>query len=603
MGIIRILPDDVISKIAAGEIVERPASVVKELIENSLDAGSKRIKVTLVSGGKKFISVEDDGVGMNRDDALLCLERHATSKITGADDILHVSTLGFRGEALPSISSISKLRLVTKQNQDLSGCEILIEGGVIRKVSDTGCPEGTLIEARNLFYNTPPRLKFLKKIETELANVLDVVQRHAVIRNDVSFEVVHNYKTILSLNSRDNLHARLSEIYPKTDLHEVSAESSGIVVHGFLSGPNGARTSTYKLFCYVNGRPVKDKLITRSVISSFGRVIEKGRFPQGVLFIDLPSSEVDINVHPTKSEVRFHSAYKVSELISSAVNRMLENAPWIRSFERESNDNIKAGSGNFSRAQSYRPPEFSRANPSYFQNEDQIRVLKEINQDYGADSNPQSEGDNNYSAQIENEDIFSDKGFFGSLSIVGQIKSLYIVCESSSGMILVDQHAAHERVNYEKYKKQFQSSSLQTQKFLFPEVLELTSAESAVVDNNLSLFADMGFELERFGDWSYLLRSSPALLKNGDWHKIIVDVIGELGENEGEKSVSDKIDLLIATIACHKSVTANQYLETEKLQYLLNELDKTDLPHFCPHGRPVSKEFTYGEMERLFKRT
>ncbi|NIT13739.1 MAG: hypothetical protein GTN99_05735 [Candidatus Dadabacteria bacterium] len=199
--------------------------------------------------------------------------------------------------------------------------------------------------------------------------------------------------------------------------------------------------------------------------------------------------------------------------------------------------------------------------------------------------------------------MFSERGFFGSLQIVGQIKNLYIVCESNEGMILIDQHAAHERVNYEKFKKQFVESALQTQKFLFPEVIELTGTESTVVDDNIELFSRMGFELEKFGDWSYLLRSSPALLKNGDWHEIIVDVIGELKEHGTENSMSEIVDLIIATIACHKSVTANQYLEAEKLQFLLDELDKTDLPHFCPHGRPVSREFTYGEMEKLFKRT
>jgi DNA mismatch repair protein MutL len=593
MGIIRILPDEVISKISAGEIVERPASVVKELIENSLDANSNRIKITLLSGGEKLICVEDDGIGMNRDDALLCLERHATSKISGVDDIANINTLGFRGEALPSICSISKFSLVTKQRQELSGVEIKIEGGVIKKVTETGCPEGTLVEVRNLFYNTPPRLKFLKKIETELSNVLDVIQRHAITRYDVSFDVVHNNKTILNLNSRSDLQTRLNEIFPKIQLHEVSAESAGIVVHGFLSGPDEARTSTYKLYSYVNGRPVKDKFITRSIISSFGRVIDKGRFPQGVLFIDIPSSDVDINVHPTKNEVRFHIPYKVSELIGRAVNTMLESAPWIKAY-----DGSAGSSQNFTRNNYAPQPQITSLNQSYFPGVDNINNLRESSVNYRTDSikNVSQDG-------FTGQDIFSQKDFFESLNIIGQINNLYIVCESDKGMILIDQHAAHERVNYEKFKKQFQTSSLQTQKFLFPEVIELSIHESAMLDDNMGLFMDMGFELEKFGDWSYLLRSSPAILKNGDWHKIIVDVLGELKEYESEKSVSEKVDHLIATIACHKSVTANQYLETEKLEYLLMELDKTDLPHFCPHGRPVSKEFTYDEMEKLFKRT
>ncbi len=598
MGIIRILPDEVVSKIAAGEIVERPASVVKELIENSLDANSKNIKIMLLSGGKKLISVEDDGIGMNRDDALLCLERHATSKISGVSDIANINTLGFRGEALPSICSVSKFSLVTKESQQLSGVEIKIEGGVIKKVSETGCPDGTFIEVKSLFYNTPPRLKFLKKIETEFSNVLDVVQRHAIKRYDVSFEVVHNDKTILNLNSRADLYSRLAEIFPKIQLHEVSAESDSIVVHGYISGPDEARTSTYKLYCYVNGRPVKDKLITRSIISSFGRVIEKGRFPQGVLFIDIPSSDVDINVHPTKNEVRFHLPYKVSDLINSSINTMLENAPWIKAYDRNPVPNQYNVRNDYTE-QNYIKSE----NQSFFRSVDDLNTLKENNLDYRTDKAPDDGSNDIYEDSSNSQNIFSERGFFGSLNIVGQINNLYIVCESQKGMILIDQHAAHERVNYEKFKKQFQNSALQIQKFLFPEVIELSIHESAMLDDNMDLFMDMGFELEKFGDWSYLLRSSPALLENGDFSKIIIDVIGELGEYETEKSVTEKVDHIIATIACHKSVTANQYLETEKLEYLLAELDKTDLPHFCPHGRPVSKEFTYGEMEKLFKRT
>jgi len=596
MGIIRILPDEVVSKIAAGEIVERPASVVKELIENSLDAKSKKIKITLYSGGKKLISVEDDGIGMNRDDALLCLERHATSKINGINDILNINTLGFRGEALPSISSVSKFSLVTKERQQLSGIDIKIEGGVIKKVSETGCPEGTLVEVRNLFYNTPPRLKFLKKIETELSNVLDMIQRHAITRYDVSFEVIHNNKTILNLNSRTDLESRLNEIFPQIRLHKVGAEAGGIVIQGYLSGPDDTRTSTYKLYTYVNGRPVKDRFITRSIISSFGRVIEKGRFPQGVLIVNIQSSDVDVNVHPTKNEVRFHSPYKVSELINNSINIMLESAPWIKTFDR----NIDSSTEKFIKNDYYKQSQTNRINDNYFHKGDSFKVLKENNLDYNKDKRLDNEVNNIAGNNLDSQNIFAEKGFFGSLNIIGQVNNLYIVCESDKGMILIDQHAAHERVNYEKFQKQFKNSALQTQKFLFPEVIEVSVHESSVLDSNMGLFMDMGFELEKFGDWSYLLRSSPAVLQNGDWTKIIIDVLGELKEYENEKSVSEKIDHLIATIACHKSVTANQYLETEKMEFLLMELDKTDLPHFCPHGRPVSKEFTYSEIEKLF---
>ena len=324
---IRILSDILVSKIAAGEVIERPSSVVKELIENSLDASAKKIRIDLKSGGKRLISVVDNGVGMAKDDALMSIERHATSKIKKADDLFNLQTLGFRGEALPSISSVSKFKLITKTNEDISGTSIYIEGGKIKKVQDIGCPPGTTIEIKNLFFNTPPRLKFLKRNETELIRAVEIIQREAISNPSVGFEVYNDEKLLFKFSEQNSLIDRIKEVIPNAELHEVSSDSGLIRVRGFMSSPYSTRSNTQKLYTYVNNRPVKDRFITRIIMDSYGKLIEKGKFPQGALFIEVPSQDLDVNVHPTKHEIRFRDQYLVAQVIKNAFQDMFSKAP------------------------------------------------------------------------------------------------------------------------------------------------------------------------------------------------------------------------------------------------------------------------------------
>ncbi|HVY55897.1 MAG TPA: DNA mismatch repair endonuclease MutL, partial [Thermodesulfobacteriota bacterium] len=323
------MSDNLVSKIAAGEIVERPASVVKELIENSIDAGSTRIEIELETGGKRLIRVSDDGEGMTRDDSLMSIERHATSKIKDTNDLLSVGTLGFRGEAIPSIASVSRFRMTTKTHADVIGTVISIEGGVVRRVEETGAPPGTTVEVRSLFYNTPARHKFMRKPETELSNVLDIVERESLSRPGTAFELTSEGRTLLRLPARESVTERISQIFPGVKLNPVKAGGGGISVSGLMSGPLDTRSTTQKLFTYVNGRSVRDRLLTRIIIDSYGRMIEKGKFPQGVLFIEMPPGGVDVNVHPTKNEVRFVNPKLVGDLIRESVQAMLGQAPWL----------------------------------------------------------------------------------------------------------------------------------------------------------------------------------------------------------------------------------------------------------------------------------
>lgn len=608
MAKIRILSDNVVSKIAAGEIVERPASVVKELVENSIDAGSKSIKIELESGGKKLIQISDDGEGMSRDEALLSLERHATSKIKDINDLFSVKSLGFRGEAIPSITSVSRFKITTRTSDDMIGTEISGEGGKIRKVEETGCPPGTTIQVRNLFYNTPVRLKFMRKIETELSNVLDIVQREAMSRPGISFEVVSGGRTLLSLSKRDKMSDRLADIFPKAELQNIYAEGEGVRVSGFMSSPLDTRSTTHKLFTYINQRAVRDKFLTRIIIDAYGKMLEKRKFPQGALFLEIPAPEVDVNVHPTKNEVRFRNQRLIADLIRTSILKMLREAPWIKSYQERGHDspgdfverrNIETNYG--------RPHSFNRSERVFAEEvgqvdvptaHDSISLENEIARPAHVDQVKPLSDDSS------TDSLFERGGFYSSLKIIGQIRELYIICASENAMVLVDQHAAHERINYEKLKSAYlERKGLEIQELLVPEVVEFPPYESSLIERHLNDFESLGFRIEEFGKGSFVVRSAPALLKNVDSAGLLKDVISEIASGGKEESISEKIDLVIATMACHSSITANFELNLQEMKALLAELDQMEFPHSCPHGRPVAQELTYYDIEKMFKRT
>jgi len=601
MGKIRILSDNVVSKIAAGEIVERPSSVVKELVENSIDAGSSSIRITLESGGKKLIEISDDGHGMKRDEALLSLERHATSKIKDINDLFSVNSLGFRGEAIPSIASVSRFQITTRVNQDMIGTMISVEGGKIRKVEETGCPAGTTIRVKNLFYNTPVRLKFMRTIETELSNVLDIVQREAMSRPEIGFEVASGEKTLINLPKREKLIDRLYDIFPKTQLEKIYAEAEGITISGFMSSPLDTRSTTHKLFTYINKRAVRDKFLTRIVIDAYGKMLEKRKFPQGAIFLNIPTPEVDVNVHPTKNEVRFRNQRLIAELIRSAIHKMLQDAPWIKSYQGRAG-NTETGTrysdleNTNSKERAFSEENINIQRPSSgsaMQIEDRTAPARHIGHEFRLSDDKDRE-----------ETIFEKGGLYSSLKIIGQIKELYIVCASQNGIVLVDQHAAHERINYEKLKRAYlEKKGLEVQELLVPQVVELPPYESSLIKRHTGDFEALGIRIEDFGDNSFLVRSVPALLKNADCSSLVKDVISEIAGGGREESISDKIDLVIATMACHSSIRAKFELSLEEMRALLKELDRMEFPHACPHGRPVAQELSYYEIERMFKRS
>ena len=599
MSEIKILPDILVSKIAAGEVVERPSSVVKELIENSLDAGARTIRISIESGGKKLISVVDDGIGMSKDDALMSLERHATSKINSVDDLFSLTTLGFRGEALPSIASVSRFKLLTRSFEDDSGISIVVDGGKIKRVEDAGCPKGTTIEVRNLFFNTPPRLKFLKRNETELINIIEIIQREAIANPGVVFEAYHNNKPVLRFVSKENIFERIKEIIKNYKLYEINHILGGIEVNGCMSSPFDGRSNTQRLYTYVNSRPVKDRFITRMVMDAYGKMLPNGKFPQGAIFINVPKSDVDVNVHPTKHEVKFRDQHFVGSVIKNSLIGMLSTAPWILGYK----DKFKGELRNFheDRSKSYR--DFPNRAFTEFNYDD--KSLEDVGSQKltGIDEYQASSVYGTHNVAVEGKKLFKAEGYFSSMKIVGQVGALYIVCETQDGIVVIDQHAAHERINYEIYKKNYlESGSVQKQELLIPEIHELSPKEVKLFEKYKVDLTELGFEVELFGNTAVRIKSMPAILNLVNVSDVFVDMISELDDLGESKSLNSKLDLVCATMACHGSIRASEVLNEEKIHALLLGLDNAEFPHSCPHGRPVAKMITYQELEKMFGR-
>lgn len=604
MNRIRVLDDILISKIAAGEVVERPASVLKELVENSLDAGAKKISVSLDSGGKRLVKVTDDGCGMSRDDALLSVERHATSKIRDEEGLASVKTFGFRGEALPSVASVSRFFLTTRPRDEDVGTRIEIEGGKIRDVKDAGCPAGTTVEVRSLFFNARPRLKFLKTNETELSRSAGVARAAAVANPEVGFEVLHNGGSLFRF-APESLEQRVSGVLGKSGLHGIKAsDGKSLEVTGFLCSPSDGLSSMARLYCYVNGRYVRDRFINKIVMECFGRVFDRGRYPQGAIFITLPSEEVDVNVHPTKHEVRFRSPGAVASVMRDAIESLLSSAPWITGREK----NVERAVENFLKkndAGSYGGRFHPRASAAGTES----REFPYEKTPYGtgpASLDFELSEDSPGAGTAELSSRRGGEGFFSSLNFVGQIGGLYIICEGEGGLVVIDQHAAHERVNFERLKNSYKSENrLRAQKLLMPEIVEMTPDDVVLFGRFKSAMGKMGLNAEVFGDNAVKLESLPAILSHVSGGDLFVDILAELNEadcSELPGALDKRTEHILATMACHKSIRAGYALGTPEIKNLLSDMDKCESPHFCPHGRPVAVHMSYGRLEKMFKR-
>ena len=564
---ITILPIALRNKIAAGEVIERPASVVKELIENSIDAGATEITIEILKGGKVLIRVTDNGIGMDRDDALLCLERHATSKLRGEEDLFNIQTMGFRGEALPSIASVSRMRLVTGQRDAHSGIAIEIQGGEIREERDSASA-GTSLEVRDLFFNTPARKKFLKSDSTELFHIIDVITREALSHPGISFRLFTDKKETMNLPLASGTRERIMQVYGLEFLEgltEVRAEIRGLTMTAFVTKAMGFRSSRSHQFIFINRRPVKDQTISHAVYKAFEGILPQDKHPVFFLFLDIDPRKVDFNVHPTKREVRFEN----KEDIHRFVNTSLREA-----VRRERDDAIAP---------------FREAPDQTYGGEPGSPGGKEMS----VSASPVYAAPFSAAQGISETIEFSYKP---SLPFV-YLGDTFIATAGKGGLTLIDHHAAHERILYEKL---LNGLNLSSRHLLFPRQVKLSPREYAVILENRATLDDMGIEIDDFGHNTVMVRSLPEELEEADIRGILLDVAATL--DEGTRPNQSLKEGLAARIACHSSVRGREILLHEEFQRLLSDLDKTEHPDQCPHGRPTRIFLSLDDLKKMFKR-
>jgi len=607
MAKITILPDILCNQIAAGEVVERPAAVVKELLENSLDAGSGKVNLTLFQGGRKEIRVVDDGAGMSPDDALLALERHATSKIRAIEDLQAIRSLGFRGEALPSIAAVSRFEMVTREPDAVSGTLIRMDGGTLKDVRETGCPAGTVITVRDLFYNVPARRNFLRSVDNELSHISDQVLRLAMARPEVHFRMVHQDRQLYDFPRVGDLRERAGQVLGSSlfsRLRPFAGETRDLKVHGLMSAPEVQRSGAGHLFAYVNGRAVWDRLLNRAILSAYETVIPRGRFPVVVLFVDLPATLVDVNVHPTKREIRFRNPGEVMETVRQAMRQALEGAlmpagtvppstfaplPGARQLSPTtcSRENQLPLGGGFSPspatpqgipAQPWQPlPEAARKDfPTVVTGSEEL-------------ANPSTM-----------PPMLSGQPSFSRLPFLGQLAESYLLLEAEDGLIIIDQHAAHERILYDRLAAA--SSREPAQRLGQSVVVELLPREAAKLRHWLGELARLGFDIESFGGDAFVIQSVPAVLGDCAPEGLLRDLLESASEDEQSPQGSLLSDL-VKTAACHRAIKANQRLLIEEVRHLLQTLDQTRIAASCPHGRPLWLKLSHAEIARMFRRT
>ena len=614
MSQIRILPEILSNKIAAGEVVERPASVVKELLENSLDAESTKVVVEIEKGGRSLIRVSDNGIGMPPDDALLSIERYATSKIYKNEDLFSIQTLGFRGEALPSIASVSRFSLITRHREADTGLELLMAGGKIQKVTEIGAPVGTQVTVRQLFFNTPARRKFLKGIQTEMSHIADVVAAMALGRPGVQFKLVHNNKLLKNWVAVSNPEDRVIHILGpelKKGLITVQHDDGYLQLEGWLSSPSTTRRTSRGMHIYINGRAARDRVVQHALFEGYAGRLVKGQFPMAVLFVRVPFDRVDVNVHPAKNEVRFSDQKRVHDTVRSAVAQALQQVDsqkWGRRFPQEKMQFIKEkpkayqGTGAWTASPQHEAKETLAASlktalpPS---SSPPIGTLSDGPGPHTVSTKPA--GGSGFSKEVPDQAKLWDQTRFSDLKIIGQYQDIYIVCESNQDLILLDQHAAHERILYEKLT-QARNVKTESQGLLIPETIDLNYREAKVLDKFLPELATLGFTIEPFGGDTFAIKSVPAVLGEREIKSLVVEMVEKWIEDGSGDAVEKAVDDSIKLMACHGAIRANQRLTNMEIKTMLEQLDACENPSNCPHGRPTWIKLDKTFFEKAFKR-
>ena len=609
MSRIKVLPETVVTKIAAGEVIERPASVLKELVENAIDAGATQIEIQLEEGGKKLIKVSDNGVGMDADDLKIAFLSHATSKLRSDDDLFSIDTLGFRGEALPSIGSISQTRIISRTKDALVGSEIQIEGGQLSKIKEKGAPEGTQIDVQNLFYNTPVRRKFLKSTQTEMAHISEMVTRFALSYPNIHFTTLHNGKNVLIFPTAKNLKERINTIFGKEiseSLLEINLKEPDISIYGYVLPPTHNRPNTKMQFIFLNGRYIRDNIIFHAINVAYRNLLMSRRSPIIFLNLQIDSREVDVNVHPTKIEVRFKNTGLIHDQLYAAIRSALMKTESHTSFQAMSQDNRPSAEAST-----------VAANTFVGGVEAQLRKEKEVSSDDRKESVMKSMSDF-FSTSPDKETPYrkdehkqavlpsaEDKPLFkqeSKLTSHIQIHNSYIIEETAEGLNIIDQHALHEVVLYHEIWEHIKSSRLAVQKLLIPALIELTPRDFVTIMSLKEKFATLGLEIEEFGKSTIAIRTHPQILKNLDFHSLIQCVLEEIDSDDVKSETDNILIKIVQVMACKGAVKAGQRLAPQEIQSLLEQRKDNIVTSFCPHGRPTALEFKISELEKQFKR-
>ena len=686
MSQIRVLPDHVANQIAAGEVVERPASVAKELVENAIDAGATRITIDIEAGGRRLLKVSDDGHGMVRDDAVLAFERHATSKISKSEDLSSIATLGFRGEALASIASVARVDLTTRTEEAAAGTRVTIEGGKMRDVKDAAHPRGTTIVMRDLFFNVPARRKFLRSEATESFHLTNLVTHYALAHPEIAFTLTNNGREVLQVTSANDLRERAYQIFGAEFLDNLLEVNDGhdrvARVSGFVSAPRDRRTSRDAQYLFVNGRFVRDRLIGRALSEGYRSILPHGVYPAALLFIDIPLEEVDVNVHPAKTEVRFRRAPAVADAVRDAVRAALASAGYVRSEAKDAHEvlvaepeaakteeqpaTMSAAASESSRVPTPTVPPLLESNwkvegsePSQSQPEMEFscdtdeesdaedRLMAERHSAVSANSETArdldailrdalaNESTDNLDAQsaipnpqLETRDVspstpegvdtsvrlpplnsaarLAKEVSAGSLSNnirpIGQLDESFIIATDNDGLLLIDQHVAHERVLFDKYRALESNRMVESQSLLIPETFDLTPAQALVFDNIAAELEHYGFELMRLSGRTVAIKATPADLPAGEARNMLKELL-ETVDAEKKGSARETLrDDIAASLACHAAIKVNMPLTPEKMRWLIDRLLKTSSPTTCPHGRPVILRLTTRDILKGFHR-
>ncbi len=591
-----VLSEEVANQIAAGEVVERPASIIKELVENSIDAGARDVRVEITKGGCQSIRIVDNGSGIEREDMALVFERHATSKISKLEDIYRVESFGFRGEAMASIASVARVEMLTRRPDDLEGTKAIAQAGYLSEISPTGMPAGTQITVTELFANVPARRKFLKTEATEQSACLDAITRVALAHPEVRFTVTADGREVFAAPVARDVSERVAMVLGNDftgHCRTISAQKENVQIQGFISTPEFTKSNSKSIYLFVNSRFIRDNSMTHAVLAAYRQVIEPRRYPAAVLFLDLPGADVDVNVHPAKLEVRFRNSREIYDLVSKTVAQSLAGAqmsPAAFAYRLTPRERTSAASG------------FWRSKDSYSVAERPNEIYSRQNLRQAIDDDLFMRAGNSSEIPGQVEDVSrGEKITFANRRYLGQFADTYLVFGSHDGVMLVDQHAAHERIILERLKASSEQQAV-SQPLLIPEVVSLTPAQITLFESALPMLSDVGLELEIFGRDAIVVKAMPASLPHVPPCDIISDLADQLGDQLALPSLTERKEKILASLACRAAIKANAVLSAEEVDALCRDLEKTPFNATCPHGRPISVHFSLYEIERMFKR-